>query len=98
MKKSVTAWLRGLAAIGAALSVIGSVQGLSAAQTKPPLDQIVLITIDTLRADHVGSYGYPRPTTPFLDRLAAEGVLFKRAFTSIATTTPAHASIFTSLS
>ena len=97
MKGSVAAWLRGLAVMGAALSVIGSDQGLSAAQPEPPLDQIVLVTIDTLRADHVGSYGYPRPTTPFLDRLAAEGVLFKRAFTSMSLTVPAHASIFTSL-
>ena len=97
MKKSVAAWLRGLAVIGAALSIIGPDRGLSAAQAEPPLDQIVLITIDTLRADHVGSYGYPRPTTPFLDRLAAEGVLFKRAFTSMSITVPAHASIFTSL-
>ena len=97
MKGSVAAWLRGAVIIGAALSVLWSDQGVSAAQPEPPLDQIVLITIDTLRADHVGSYGYPRPTTPFLDRLAAEGVLFKRAFTSMATTTPALASILTSL-
>jgi arylsulfatase A-like enzyme len=38
--------------------------------------KILLVTIDTLRADHVGAYGYGRPTTPNLDRLAAEGTLF----------------------
>ncbi|MBZ0236326.1 MAG: sulfatase-like hydrolase/transferase, partial [Deltaproteobacteria bacterium] len=38
---------------------------------------LVLITIDTLRADHVGAYGYPRPTTPTLDAIAAEGALFE---------------------
>ena len=37
---------------------------------------VVLISIDTLRADHLGSYGYSRPTSPFLDSLAEEGLLF----------------------
>jgi arylsulfatase A-like enzyme len=40
---------------------------------------LVLINIDTLRADHLGSYGYRRDTSPFLDRLASEGILFERA-------------------
>jgi len=40
---------------------------------------IVFVTIDAMRADHVGAYGYPRATTPTLDRLAAAGVLFERA-------------------
>ena len=37
------------------------------------IDRIILITIDTLRADHLGCYGYPRQTTPFIDTLAREG-------------------------
>lgn len=41
---------------------------------------VLLITVDALRADHVGAYGYTRPTTPNLDRLAAEGVRFDRAY------------------
>lgn len=41
---------------------------------------ILLITVDALRADHVGAYGYSRPTTPNVDRLAAEGVRFERAY------------------
>lgn len=41
---------------------------------------ILLVTVDALRADHVGAYGYQRPTTPALDRLAQEGVLFERAY------------------
>jgi arylsulfatase A-like enzyme len=57
----------------------------------------VLISIDTLRADHVGAYGYPEPTTPFLDRLAARGVVFERATTPIPATLPAHLSMFTGL-
>lgn len=59
--------------------------------------RIFLITIDTLRADHCGFHGYPRPTTPFLDNLARSGVVFKRAFASSATTAPSHASIISGL-
>jgi len=42
---------------------------------------VVLITIDTLRADHLGAYGYRRPTSPRMDALAREGALFERAYT-----------------
>lgn len=58
---------------------------------------VVIVTVDTLRADHLGCYGYPRPTSPFIDWMAAQGVLFEHAFTSTATTVPAHASIFSGL-
>src|SRR5262245_22177116 len=64
--------------------------------TRPP-GAIVVVTIDTLRADHLGCYGYPRATSPFLDSLAARGVLFERAHSSCSNTTPAHASLFTGL-
>ena len=58
---------------------------------------IILITIDTLRADRLGSYGYPRKTTPELDELAQEGTIFT-SFTSTASCTmPAVASLMTSL-
>ena len=40
---------------------------------------VVLISLDTCRADHLGAYGYDRPTSPFLDTLAAEGVVFEQA-------------------
>jgi len=58
---------------------------------------ILLITIDTLRRDHLGVYGYPRNTSPFIDRLARAGVMFKYAVTPIPSTTGSHASILTSL-
>jgi len=58
---------------------------------------VVLIGIDTLRADHVGAYGYPRPTTPRLDALAAESVVFETAISQSSWTLPAFASIFTGL-
>lgn len=63
----------------------------------PPLRPLVLVTIDTLRADHVGAYGYPRETTPFLDRLAEQGVVFENAFSASSHTAPSHASMMTSL-
>jgi choline-sulfatase len=56
---------------------------------------LVVITLDTLRADHLGAYGSTDVETPVLDRLAAEGVLFAQAMTTAPLTLPAHASIFT---
>ncbi|RMF19365.1 MAG: hypothetical protein D6760_13135, partial [Deltaproteobacteria bacterium] len=58
---------------------------------------VVLVSVDTLRADHVGAYGYERPTTPHLDRFAAASVVFERAVSQSAWTRPAHASMFTGL-
>ena len=56
---------------------------------------IVLILIDTLRADRLSCYGYGRQTTPFMDRIAEQGVLYERAISAAAWTPPSHASIFT---
>jgi arylsulfatase A-like enzyme len=56
---------------------------------------VLLIVLDTLRADHVSAYGYDRPTTPRLDRLAREGTLFERAFATASWTLPSHASLMT---
>jgi len=58
---------------------------------------IILITLDTTRADHLSAYGYSRATTPNLDRLAGQGVLFENAIASSSWTLPSHASIFTGL-
>jgi arylsulfatase A-like enzyme len=60
-----------------------------------PPKKIILISLDTLRADHLGCYGYPRNTSPTIDEVAGEGILFKNAFSPSSFTTPAHASIFT---
>jgi len=57
---------------------------------------IVLITLDTLRADHLGAYGYYRPTSPNLDRFAEESVLFERAIAPTGTSLPSHVSLMTS--
>jgi len=57
---------------------------------------ILLITVDTLRADHMSSDGYARPTSPFVDSLAKEGVRFERAYSSSSWTTPSVVSMLTS--
>lgn len=58
---------------------------------------VILISIDTLRRDHVGAYGYPKPTTPALDRLAREGILAEDAVSVSSWTLPAHLSMLTSV-
>jgi arylsulfatase A-like enzyme len=62
-----------------------------------PRRHVLLITVDTLRADFLGCYGYRGQNTPNLDRIAAEGVLFEDTLTVIGKTGPAFASLFTSL-
>lgn len=58
---------------------------------------VVIISIDTLRSDRVGCYGYAKASTPALDALAREGILFESAFSHCPLTLPAHASLFTGL-
>lgn len=68
---------------------------------KPPQFQdsnIILITIDTIRADHFGVYGYSRETTPYMDNFAKTGVLFKNCYAQGSWTVPSMVSLFTSLS
>ena len=68
----------------------------AAAQTAAkPAPNVVLITIDTLRADHLGCYGYKQIKTPNIDGLATDGVRFERAFTVVPVTLPSHTSILT---
>jgi len=58
---------------------------------------IVLIVIDTLRADHLGCYGYFRDTSPNIDAFAGQAIFFEQAYAPMATTLPSHASLFTGL-
>ncbi|MCO6430911.1 MAG: sulfatase [Deltaproteobacteria bacterium] len=58
---------------------------------------LVLISLDTLRADRLGAYGYSRPTSPSIDRLAKESALFVNAVSVTSWTLPAHVSLFTGL-
>ena len=57
----------------------------------------LLISLDTLRADHLGCYGYPRPTSPGIDALAADGVVFEKFASQCHWTIPSFATIFTGL-
>jgi arylsulfatase A-like enzyme/Flp pilus assembly protein TadD len=69
---------------------------LPAASAAPkPAPNVVFITIDTLRADHLGCYGYQQIRTPNIDSLAADGARFERAYTVVPVTLPSHSVIFT---
>jgi arylsulfatase A-like enzyme len=63
----------------------------------PARPNVLLISIDTLRADHLSTYDYPRSTSPNLDRLAREGTLFTRAYASSSWTIPSHMTMLTGL-
>ncbi|WP_274649620.1 sulfatase [Paenibacillus humicola] len=58
---------------------------------------LVIFGIDSLRRDHMSAYGYPRLTTPHIDKLAGEGVLFEQHFSPSIPTTPAYASMLTGM-
>jgi len=64
---------------------------------KPSRPNLILISIDTLRADHLGCYGSKHETSPRIDRLAQEGLLFEHAIAPTAWTLPSHASMLTGL-
>ncbi len=89
----------GLRLAAPCLLLLAACGGREAAAPPPPLpakSNILLITVDTLRADHLGSYGYARDTSPNLDRLAAEGVRFDQPVVQWPKTGPSFASLFTS--
>jgi arylsulfatase A-like enzyme/Tfp pilus assembly protein PilF len=81
--------LVGLAMLAVALALAA---GLG---RRPAPTSLLLVTIDTLRADRVGAYGYAEPTTPVLDALAARGVRFEQAQSAAPLTGPSHATILT---
>jgi arylsulfatase A-like enzyme/Flp pilus assembly protein TadD len=85
-----------LTVIWVALAALPAAAQASAkpALAKPALN-VVLITIDTLRADHVGCYGYKQIKTPNIDGLAADGTRFERAFAVVPVTLPSHTSMLT---
>lgn len=72
-----------------------SVWGLEVFSADRP--NIIIIGVDAMRADHMGTYGYPRNTTPNFDKLAEQGVKFTDATSHIPLTNPSAASFFTSL-
>jgi tetratricopeptide (TPR) repeat protein len=61
----------------------------------PPQPSVLLVTLDTTRADHLGPYGYALADTPAYDRLAADGTVFTRAYSTCPLTIPSHSTILT---
>jgi len=61
----------------------------------PEISHVLLISIDTCRADHLGCYGYPLNTTPHIDAIAKKGIVFENAFSPQPFTLPAHCSMLT---
>jgi arylsulfatase A-like enzyme len=75
----------------------GAPKGPNAETAKPARPNVLLISLDTLRADHLGCYGYRKPYTPNLDRFAASGVRFTNCRCQTPWTLPSHMALFTSL-
>ncbi len=71
--------------------------GITRADPTPDMPNVVLVLVDTLRADHLGAYGYDRPTSPHIDALAREGVLFRQAIGQAPWTSASIASLMTGL-
>jgi len=67
------------------------------AEILPPIRKIVLISLDTLRADHLGIYGYPRETSPRIDEFARQSFVFDRTLAPAPNTPPSQMSMMTSL-
>ncbi len=68
---------------------------LATCRPTDPRPDVLLIVLDATRADHLSPYGYARDTTPTLARLAADGVVYRRAVAPGTWTVPSHASLFT---
>ena len=86
-------------ALVVSVAAAGSSRRLGAPETPPPKDaaNLLLITMDTTRADRLGAYGGPPGLTPNLDRLAASGLIFEHAYCPMPLTGPSHASLLTGL-
>ncbi len=63
----------------------------------PPARHVVMVVLDTVRADHLSLYGHDRPTTPYLEDLSREALRFRRVSSTAPWTVPSHASMFTGL-
>lgn len=84
-----------LAAAGVVVAAAAAAWWLWPAPAAPTGPNLLVIVWDTTRADRLGPYGYARDTTPWLNRFAAEGVVFERAVSPETWTPPTHASLFT---
>ena len=95
-------WLVGIAGTAAVVGLLVFFLVISPARNRtgtsgPAPLNVLLITLDTTRADHLGCYGYPQAETPHLDSLAREGIRFARAYCPAPLTLPSHCSIMSGL-
>ena len=91
---------RNMIGIGLAICVVGIILWQAwpfRRQTAGAKPNLIIISLDTLRADRLGLYGYERQTSPFLDKLAAKGAVFENATSATCWTLPAHVSMFSGL-
>lgn len=79
----------------AALLIAGVAMWLHFAPRTHEVRNVLLISIDTCRADHLGCYGYPLDTTPNIDAIASEGIVFEHAISPLPFTLPAHCTMLT---
>ncbi len=80
-----------------ALAAVGALAPLTGCSRRPRPPNVVVLILDTVRRDHLGTYGYTRETSPTLDLLAGEATLYEAAVSAAPWTLPSHASIFTGL-
>ena len=90
-------WLAGLTTLAVAVAALATVFLIRPVVRRTPDSNVLLITVDTLRADALGSYGNTRARTPVLDRLAANGVRFTTTRAHSVVTLPSHISLLTGL-
>lgn len=88
---------RSLKLLTATFPLLLSIAGCSRESGGGPPANLVLVTLDTVRADRLGAYGYAAAETPWLDRLAREGVRFEQASAQVPLTLPSHATILSGL-
>jgi len=100
LARKMTPWMLGLvvlAAAGIPATKAASEMVITARlpDARPGAPNVLLIVLDTVRADHLGAYGYSVPTSPNLDAFAEQAVTFERCFSGSPWTLPAHATMFT---
>ena len=95
MKESHSYYKKFLLVILVVVSIAAGWFLFTRAKAGSDIRNVLLISIDTCRADYLSCYGYPRKTTPNIDKLAEKGILFENVISPVPITLPAHASMLT---